>query len=144
MTVSLFCMYYVCLWYFMWLFLYLRIYGLWENWIRNTFRCHSMPQHPAYVTVPQHMLFTYYRLLYLSLSLLVTNSLNVFLFLFHPHNVLHASSIVKTYMSVNTFTILPVSFSPWCVLLWKYLQNNVSKLRMVYKCTNITGIPRLP
>jgi len=26
--------------------------------------------------------------------------------------LLHASSIAKTYMSVNTFTILPVSFSP--------------------------------
>jgi len=70
-----------------------------------------MPQHPAYITVPQHMLFTY-KLLYLSLFLLVTNGLNVFLFLFHSHNVLHASSIVKTYVSVKTFTILPVSFSP--------------------------------
>jgi hypothetical protein len=115
----------------------------WINWI-NTFRCHGMPQHPAYVTVPQHMLLIYYRLLYLSLSLLVTISLNVFLLLCHSRNVLHASSIAKTYTSVNTFTILPVSFSPWCVLLWKYLQNNVSKLRTMYTCTNITGIPWLP
>jgi hypothetical protein len=61
----------------------------------NTFRCHSMPQHPAYVTIPQHMLFIHYRLLYLSPVLLVTNSLNVFLFLFHSHTALCASIVVK-------------------------------------------------
>jgi hypothetical protein len=66
----------------------------WINWI-NTFRCHSMPQHHAYVTVPQHMLFVHYRLLYLSLVLLVASSLNVFLFLCHSHIVLHASIVVK-------------------------------------------------